>query len=61
MAVEGERGDVLEYTRKWFQQVNRGGLFPLNDGTHLFIEIERCVHVYLYPVVMVTAGNAGKL
>ena len=48
MAVEGEGDDVLTYTRKWFNQVNRGGLFPLNDNTFtLFIEIEKSVRVVL--------------
>ena len=47
MAVAGE-GDVLSYTRKWMDQVNRGGLFPLSDNSfHLFISIEKCVRVYL--------------
>ena len=47
MAVEGEE-DMLEYTRKWFEQVNRGGLFPLNDSTFsLFVEIEKCVRFVL--------------
>ena len=48
MAVEGEGDDVLTYTRKWFDQVNRGGLFPLNDNTFtLFVEIEKSVRVVL--------------
>ena len=29
MSVEGEGEDLLAYTRKWFELVNRGGLFPL--------------------------------
>ena len=44
MAVEGE--DFLGYTRKWFDHVNRGGLFPLNEKAFaLFIEIEKCVQL----------------
>ena len=44
MAVEGEGGDVLLYTRKWLDQVNRGGLFPLNDSTFtFFVAIEKQV------------------
>ena len=31
LAVEGEGDDVLTYTRKWFDLVNRGGLYPIND------------------------------
>jgi len=41
MAVEGEGDDILSYTRRWMELVNRGGLFPLND------EIERCVRRFL--------------
>lgn len=50
MAVSdlGEGDDVLSYTRRWMDQVNRGGLFPLNDSSfHLFIAIEKCVRTYL--------------
>ena len=36
MSVEGEGSDVLSYTRRWLDQVNRGGLFPLNDLTFTF-------------------------
>ena len=46
MAVNGEGSDVLSYTRKWMEMVNRGGLFPINDNSfHLFIE--KCVRIYL--------------
>ena len=48
MAVDGEGSDVLSYTRKWMEMVNRGGLFPINENSfHLFIEIEKCVRIYL--------------
>ena len=49
MAVEGHEEDsVFSYTKRWLDQVNRGGLFPLNDETfHLFIEVEICVCAYL--------------
>ena len=44
LAVEGERDDVLTYTRKWFDLVNRGGLYPINDAAFtLFVNIETCV------------------
>lgn len=47
MAVQGEE-DILGYTRKWLDQVNRGGLFPLNEKTlELFVEIEKCVRSIL--------------
>jgi hypothetical protein len=48
MAVLGEGDDLLAYTKKWIDQINRGGLFPLNDETfHLFIVIEKYVRQYL--------------
>ena len=41
MAVQGEDSDFLEYTRAWITQVDRGGLFELNDTAYcLFKEIE---------------------
>ena len=41
MAVQGEDSDFLEYTCAWMTQVNRGGLFELNDTAYcLFKEIE---------------------
>ena len=44
IAVAGDGENVLEYTRKWFDIVNRGGLFPLNDNAFsLFVEIEKIV------------------
>ena len=48
MAVVDEDSvpDLFSYTRVWFERVNRGGLFPLNDETFsLFIEIEKLVRV----------------
>ena len=49
MAVAGHQDDdLLSYSRRWIDQVNRGGLFPLNDETfHLFIEVEKCVRLHL--------------
>lgn len=40
IAIEGEGDDVLTYTRKWLDQVNRGGLFPLNNNSFsFFVEV----------------------
>ena len=48
MAIEGEGDDVLTYTRKWLDQVNRGGLFPLNNNSFsFFVEVEKIVRVLL--------------
>ena len=47
MAVEGEDNFDL-YTKKWFDLVNRGGLFPLNEKTLMFFaEVEKCVRALL--------------
>ena len=58
MAVEGEGGDVVAYTRSGIEKVNCGGVYPLNDEAYiLFAYIEKCVkellprhniHVHLY-------------
>ena len=45
MAVNGEEVDAMEYTSKWIDLVNRGGLFEINDTTFTFFkEMERNVH-----------------
>ena len=42
MVFAGEGSDLLSYTKKRMKDINRGGLFLLNDETfHLFIEIEK--------------------
>ena len=59
MAVVGEGSDILSYTTKWFDLVNRGGLFPLNDDSFsLFVAIERVVKTVLQRHML--SGNADK-
>lgn len=42
MGVNGDESDIMEYTRKWTMEVNRGGLFEINDLTYTFFkEIEQ--------------------
>ena len=43
MAVQNKHDDddFLAYTRQWIDKVNRGGLFPLNDGTFQFASKRR--------------------
>jgi hypothetical protein len=49
MAVNGEEGDLLQYTTKWIEIVNRGGLFELNDTAYAFFrEIEKEIRKHLY-------------
>ena len=38
MAVQGEDSDFLEYTCAWITQVNRGGLFELNDTAYFCLK-----------------------
>ena len=41
MAVNGDESDFLQYTRSWLENVNRSGLFEVNDLAYqLFKEIE---------------------
>ena len=48
MAVVSEDVDFLDYTKKWINKVNRGGLFPLNNITYqFFVEIEKQVRFIL--------------
>lgn len=50
MAVNGEECDAMEYTSKWIDLVNRGGIFEVNDTTYLFfkeIELKVCNQLLL--------------
>ena len=65
MAICGEETDFLRYTREWIEQVNRGGLFEVNDTAYmLFKEIE--VHLqnnlqkHLQPTPKLTIDNDTK-
>ena len=49
MSVQGDESSLMEYTSKWTLQVNRGGLFEINDMTYnLFKEIELKVRQHLF-------------
>ena len=37
MAVFGDTSDFTKYTTEWLEKVNRGGLFPLNDTSFIFL------------------------
>ena len=48
MSVAGDSSDLLAYTTKWFDLVNRGGLFPLNEQSYwFFCSVERVVRQQL--------------
>ena len=34
ISVQGDESSLMEYTRKWTLQVNRGGLFEIIDMTY---------------------------
>ena len=36
MAVEGQCESYFDYTRDWFERVNRGELFRVNDAAYSF-------------------------
>ena len=58
MAVAGDGSDVLSYTEKWFDLVNRGGLFPLNDTSFsFFISIEKVIKAVLEKHIMLNSGS----
>lgn len=49
MSISGDESDLMEYTRKWTMEVNRGGLFEINDLTYtLFKDIEIKVRYHLF-------------
>ena len=49
MAVNGEDDTILEYTKKWIELVDRGGLFELSDVSYCFFkEIEIQVRKKLF-------------
>ena len=46
--VSHKDDDVLFFTRRWVETVNRGGLCKISDEVFfLFIEIESCVRVFI--------------
>ena len=48
MAMAGENDDFKSYTRQWFDLINRGGLFPLNDQSFaFFVAVEKKVRMVL--------------
>ena len=50
---------MLVYTRKWLEQVNRGGLYPINDEVFsFFVELEACVRSILPKYL--TTPNSDK-
>ena len=58
LAVEREGDDVLTYTRKWFEIVNRGGLYPINDVAFtFFVHIEVCVRGLLPKHLLVSSAQ----
>jgi len=58
MAVAGD-DDIHDYTTKWVEIVNRGGLFPINNKSYqLFIAIESVVVQSLSTSYVSTAVKA---
>ena len=39
MAVAGDESSIHNYTSKWIEKVNRGGLFSVNDGLFCFFRL----------------------
>ena len=58
MAVNGNEGSFLEYTTQWIHDLNRGGLFEVNDTAYvLFQRIEACMRDNLKIVLKPTASR----
>lgn len=48
LAVEGEETSYLDYTKKWTEAVDRGGLFKVNDKAYqFFLDLEMRVRKHL--------------
>jgi len=52
MVVAGDDSDIHNYTTKWLEIVDRGGLFPVNDDSFLFffsdrIKFSKITYLYL--------------
>ena len=66
MAVTGEETNLTAYTTEWFDKVNSGGLFPLNDETFTFFVAVEMVTRKILPICNITrkdqaAGNEGHI
>lgn len=49
LSINGDESSLMEYTRKWTMEVNRGRLFEINDMAYaLFREIELKVRHHLF-------------
>ena len=48
MAITCDDSDSMKYTSEWFDHVNRGGLFSVNDETlHFFVSVELITRQHL--------------
>ena len=48
MVVTSQETDFTQYTSKWSHKINRGGLFPVNDGTFtFFVAVEKVTRQHL--------------
>ena len=51
--------DLFSYTKVWFEKINRGGLFPINEQTfHFFISVEEQVCILL--PLHITKNDSSK-
>ena len=57
--VSHKDDDVLFFTRRWVETVNRGGLCKISEVFFLFIEIESCVRVFI-PKQMLKKPQSGS-
>ena len=61
MAVAGDESSVHNYTTKWIDKVNRGGLFPVNDNSFcFFLALESIVRHLLSIAYINTNSNSQE-
>jgi hypothetical protein len=54
--------DLMEYARKWCLEIDRGGLFEINDITYaLFKEVEMNVRHHLFTAFHRKSGDKSEM
>lgn len=62
LAVDlGDEECYLDYSKKWIDLINRGGLFKLNNTAYcFFVELEMCIRKYLSDIFQGQSSVVNK-
>ena len=58
---EGDYVQFLEYTKLWIEQVNRGGLFQINNDTYLAFRVMEIASRHVLSVEHVTSNPTIRI